>query len=95
MIMFTAGSACVVYSRFGGIPHDYGPLLAILGFLFTFSGQMLTFRLVRMLGRRSVIVYMMGALMAAASLLMLYQSTVVGFQVLSDPGAAWEMGHIC
>ena len=95
MIMFTAGSACVVYSRFGGIPWDYGPLLLVLGFLLTLCGQMLTFTLVKVLGRRSVIVYMMGLLMAAASVVMYYQSGLVGAEIIQNPEEAWSGGHIC
>lgn len=67
MIMFTAGSACLVYSRFGQILYDYACVLLVLGFLVTLCSQLLTFLLVKLLGRRSVIVFMMVALMVSST----------------------------
>jgi uncharacterized membrane protein YfcA len=66
MIMFTAGSACLVYSRFGHILYDYAVVLLVLGFLVTLCSQLLTFLLIKLLGRRSIIVFMMVALMVSS-----------------------------
>lgn len=63
MIMFTAGSACLVYSRFGQILYDYAVALMLLGFGITLCSQLLTFLLIKLLGRRSIIIFMMVALM--------------------------------
>jgi hypothetical protein len=63
MIMFTAGSACLVYSRFGQILYDYAVALMLLGFGITLCSQLLTFQLIKLLGRRSIIIFMMVALM--------------------------------
>lgn len=68
MIMFTAGSACLVYSRFGTILYDYAAVLVVLGFLVTLCSQLLTFMLIKLLGRRSIIVFMMVALMVSCLL---------------------------
>jgi hypothetical protein len=65
MIMFTAGSACLVYSRFGQILYDYAVVLVVLGFCITLCSQLLTFLLIKLLGRRSVIIFMMVALMVS------------------------------
>jgi len=65
MIMFTAGSACLVYSRFGHILYDYAAVLLVLGFLITLCSQLLTFLLIKLLGRRSIIVFMMVSLMVS------------------------------
>lgn len=69
MIMFTAGSACLVYSRFGQILYDYAVVLVLLGFTVTLCSQLLTFLLIKLLGRRSVIIFMMVALMVRERLL--------------------------
>lgn len=37
MIMFTAGSACLVYSRFGVVLWDYAVVLVTLGFFVTLT----------------------------------------------------------
>lgn len=52
MIMFTAASACVVYSRFGQLLVDYAIAMIIIGFCVTLGSQLLTFILIKLLGRR-------------------------------------------
>ncbi len=98
MILFTSASACCVYLHFGIIPWDYAPPLAVLGFTVTLAGQAATHRLVQLVGRRSIIVFSMTALMGLAACVMYYQSGSLVLDVLHyAPGAAaltgW--GSIC
>lgn len=51
-----------MYANFGMIPADYGAALLCLGLLGSAAGQMATTFVVRALGRRSVIVFLMAAL---------------------------------
>lgn len=95
MIMFTAGSACVVYSRFGHILLDYGVLLAGFGFFTTLGSQLLTFVLIRLLGRRSVIIFMMVTLMTIACGIMYVQSALVTKAVIEHPEELSHFGRLC
>lgn len=94
MIMFTAGSAAVVYLNFGGVVHDYAQALLLLGFVVTMMGQLVATHLVRVLRRRSIIIFAMGLLMLLASVAATYQmgaSTVAAWQ--HPP--MWVWGSIC
>lgn len=94
MIMFTAGSAAVVYLNFGGVVVDYAQALLLLGFVVTLAGQLVATHLVRVLKRRSVIVFAMGLLMLLASVAAVYQmglSTAAAWQ--TPP--MWRWGSIC
>jgi uncharacterized membrane protein YfcA len=65
MILFTSASACLVFVRFGHILYDYAGVLVVLGFFVTLCSQLLTFLLIKLLGRRSIIVFSMVALMVS------------------------------
>ncbi|KAF6250805.1 hypothetical protein COO60DRAFT_1679559 [Scenedesmus sp. NREL 46B-D3] len=95
MIMFTAGSAAVVYINFGGVVVDYALALLAVGFVMTSLGQLFTIRLVSALGRRSVIVFMMGSLMVLASVAAGYQSVAAVGAALQDPRGLWVWGSVC
>ncbi|KAF6251261.1 hypothetical protein COO60DRAFT_1562023 [Scenedesmus sp. NREL 46B-D3] len=95
MIMFTAGSAAVVYINFGGVVVDYALALLAVGFVMTSLGQLFTIRLVSALGRRSVIVFMMGSLMVLASVAAGYQSAAAVGAALQDPRGLWVWGSVC
>uniref|UniRef100_A0A383VY93 Membrane transporter protein n=1 Tax=Tetradesmus obliquus TaxID=3088 RepID=A0A383VY93_TETOB len=95
MIAFTAGSAAVVYVNFGGVVHDYALALLAVGFVITLLGQLVTIRLVKALGRRSVIIFMMGGLMVLASGAAGYQSVVSVAAALHDPRGMWAWGSVC
>jgi hypothetical protein len=69
-----------------------------VGFLATLAGQLGTTRIVRAVGRRSLIVYAMAALLALASVVMAYQlSTTVAVVARGAEGAAklTAFGDIC
>lgn len=94
MIMFTAGSAAIVYVNFGGVVRDYAQALLLLGFLVTLVGQLVATHLVKVLKRRSIIIFAMGLLMLLASVAAIYQmglSTVTAYQ--HPP--MWTWGTIC
>jgi uncharacterized membrane protein YfcA len=95
MIMFTAGSACVVYSRFGQILIDYGAVLVAFGFCTTLISQLLTFALIKLLGRRSVIVFMMVTLMSIACSIMYVQSGLVTRELVLNPSELSHFGRLC
>jgi hypothetical protein len=66
MIAFTSLAACLVYADFGLIQWDYGAALLVLGAVASAAGQLATAQLVRALGRRSVIVFLMVTLVGGA-----------------------------
>jgi hypothetical protein len=98
MILFTAASACCVYLHFGIIAWDYAAPLAALGFAATLAGQAATHRVVQLVGRRSIIVFSMTALMALSGCVMYYQSGLIGWEVAQQRPEAQELrawGSIC
>lgn len=95
MIMFTAGSACVVYSRFGQILADYGAVLVAFGFCTTLVSQLLTFALIKLIGRRSVIVFMMVTLMSIACSIMYVQSAFETRELVLNPSELSHFGRLC
>jgi uncharacterized membrane protein YfcA len=98
MIFFTAAASFVVYLSFGLYSWDYAVPLMVIGFLATLAGQLATSWLVRVVGRRSLIIFVMTALLVIASAVMVYQS---GSQVASVARQAAEaakltgFGSIC
>jgi hypothetical protein len=95
MIAFTAGSACVVYIHFGGLVWSYAWLLLVVAFVVTLLGQITTAALVRVLGRRSVIVWAMVLLMAMATGIAVYQAGVTWAHAVRHPSKMWHGGSIC
>ena len=95
MIAFTAGSACVVYIHFGGLIWSYACVLLVVAFVVTLLGQITTAALVRVLGRRSVIVFAMVLLMGMATGIAVYQAGVNWAKVVREPGKMWRWGTIC
>jgi hypothetical protein len=94
MIMFTAGSAAVVYLNFGGVVVDYAQALLALGFCVTLLGQLVAATLVRVLARRSIIVFTMAALMLLATLAAAGQMAVATADAARHP-PMWRWGAIC
>jgi hypothetical protein len=84
-----------VYINFGGIVVDYALALLAVGFVITLLGQLVTIRLVKALGRRSIIIFMMGSLMVLASVAAGYQSVVSVAAALHDPRGMWAWGSVC
>lgn len=95
MIAFTAGSACVVYLNFGGLDSSVAVPLLALGFLATLVGQLGTSYLVKALGRKSVIIFVMTALMFLSTLAAFYQAGVNVEWVAAHMDQIWQGGSIC
>jgi hypothetical protein len=85
----------VVYINFGGVVFDYALALLAVGFVITLLGQLFTIRLVKALGRRSVIIFMMGSLMTLAIVAAGYQSVAAVRAALQDPRGMWAWGSVC
>lgn len=94
MIMFTAGSAAIVYVNFGGVVRDYAQALLLLGFVVTLAGQLVSTHLVKVLKRRSIIVFAMGLLMLLASVAAIYQMGLSTATAYQHP-PMWKWGSIC
>lgn len=75
--------------------HDYALALLGVGFLVTLLGQLCTIRLVKALGRRSVIIFMMATLMVLATVAASYQSAVAVEAAWRGPQGMWTWGSVC
>lgn len=64
----------MVYLTFGGVKWDYAALMIVTGFVVTAAGQMLTYRVIAKLGRRSIIVVAMAMLLTAGAVIMGYEA---------------------
>jgi hypothetical protein len=95
MILFTASSACILYLRFNAILPGYGMVLLPVGFVVTLGSQLLTFLLIKLLGRRSIIVYMMLLLMSAACVIMFARTSIVTRELIAHPEELWDFGSLC
>jgi hypothetical protein len=94
MIAFTAGSAAIVYLNFGGVVMDYAQALLLLGFVVTLAGQLVSTHLVRVLQRRSIIIFAMGLLMLLASVAAVLQMGLSTREAFEHP-PMWKWGSIC
>eukprot|EP00892_Ulva_mutabilis_P007949 jgi/Ulvmu1/5526/UM023_0062.1 len=73
MILFTSSSASIVYITFGGIKWDYASLMVFTGFFFTLAGQIATYRVIALTGRKSVIVAAMSILVSVGGIIIIAQ----------------------
>lgn len=94
MILFTALSASVIYISFGAVKLDYGVAVATVGFLCTLVGQFVVYRMVKMLGRRSIIIIVMVAFMALSASVVTIQAVFVTRDAIQE-GDLWRMHGIC
>ena len=67
MILMTSASACLVCFTFGTLQYDYATVMSVIGFCATLVGQLIVYKLVKLLGRRSVIVFAMALRVTAAA----------------------------
>ena len=96
MILFTSGAAVVEYASFGHVPWDYGIWVFALGFALTTVGHILMRHVVAVLGRRSPIIFAMGAFLGLSALVigvraahMLYQIKASGMENM------WALDALC
>jgi hypothetical protein len=88
-----AGSACVVFVLFGGIKWDYAVLMIVAAFIVTTGGQLLTFRIIAQLGRRSIVIIAMGILLTLGAVIMGIESGI--YVKGAYPHSFLEHGSIC
>ena len=69
-----AGSASAIYLTFGGLQSDYASLMVITGFIVTLAGQLLTYHIIAVCGRRSVIIMAMAILLSTGAVIMGYEA---------------------
>jgi len=94
MIVFTSTSASIVFLSFGNLPLNYAAAVFIVGIVFTMLGQVACYMLMRALGRRSVIVFAMAALMVLSVAVTIYES-VIGIISATQHHHLWRFGHLC
>ncbi len=94
MILMTSSSACLVYFTFGTLQYDYAAVLATVGFLTTFLGQLVVYKLIKLLGRRSIIVFAMALFMAVSSVVVAWQALKLT-SLSARAHELWHWGHIC
>lgn len=93
MILFTSSAASVVYLSFG-VPNDYALCLFALGAAFTAVGQVAVTRAVKKLGRPSIIVITMAAMMAVSAVVVFYEAESLTREAVMEH-ALGKHGHIC
>jgi len=94
MILFTSAGASLFYFNAGFVQRDYAGALLLVAFACTGAGQVASQRLVRALGRRSVIVMAMAAMMLAAAAVAVLQGAFA-MRAAVRAGALWQWGSIC
>lgn len=94
MILLTSASACMVYFTFGTLQYDYAVVLAVCGFLTTLVGQLVVYKIIKLLGRRSIIVFAMALFMGMSSVVVVWQAAKLTL-VSARAHDLWHWGHIC
>jgi len=80
MIFFTASSATVSFALYGMILWDYAAVLFVVGLIFTAIGQVVVFWLVEKLGRSSIIIVVIAAILGTSTVML----AVNGFSAFAD-----------
>merc|ERR1712205_243832 len=76
MILFTSSTACASFASQQQIKWDYAVALCLLGLLSTGLGQLVVNRMVTKYGRPSIIVFIIGIIVAFSAVLMTYQGVL-------------------
>jgi hypothetical protein len=95
MLLLTAGSAAIVYAIHGDIAWDYAGVLAGIALCSTLAGQVLVDRIIRRVGRASVLVIVLVVFFAVACALAYYIAVAVTVRAISTSASMWAMGSIC
>jgi len=70
MIFFTAGSASVSFALFGLLQKDYAMFFFTFGLIFTYIGQIVAENVIKRLGRSSIVIFLIAAIILASTALM-------------------------
>ena len=69
---------------FGGVQWDYAALMMVTGFVVTYAGQQLVYYVIRVFGRRSLIIIAMAALLTVGAVVMAYEAAATFWHVYPD-----------
>jgi uncharacterized membrane protein YfcA len=70
MIFFTAGAASVSFALFGLLQKDYAIFFFTFGLIFTYVGQIVAENVIKRLGRSSIVIFLIAAIITASTILM-------------------------
>ena len=93
MILFTSSAASILYLSFG-VPVDYAKAVFVAGAVFTALGQSLVTRLVRKLGRASIIIIAMALMMVVSPSVVFFEAGALTRKAVASGGLG-RHGHIC
>lgn len=94
MIAFTSSAASITYARFGFVQPDYAAVLLVLGWMSTSTGHLMFSAIMRALGRRSVIVFVMLGLVGFSAAA-LFANFVRQLQAAIGAHTLWHLHGIC
>jgi uncharacterized membrane protein YfcA len=94
MILFTSAGASLFYFNAGFVQRDYALALLVTAFVVTWAGQLASQRLVKALGRRSIIVFVMAGMMMVAAVVAVLQSAFATRAAVRE-GDLWDWGSVC
>jgi uncharacterized membrane protein YfcA len=95
MLLFTTSAATIVYAQMGLIPWDYAGLLAAVALVMTLAGQLCIDRLVRAVGRASLVVVLLSGFFCVACALTIYIAATGVVGVVRHPERLTAGGSIC
>ena len=94
MILFTSLSASVIFISFGTLPLHYGAVMFSVGALFTGVGHLLIGILNRKLKTKSLLVWVMAAVMGLSCVVLAIQGSIATKHAIAK-GALWQWGTVC
>ena len=95
MLLFTTTSSTIVYAQQGLIPWDYAAALAATALVTTLLGQFCIDRLIRSLGRASIVVVVLSGFFCIACALTYFILIRDLVQVAHHPEMLSAMGKLC
>merc|ERR1712086_842154 len=66
----TAGSASVSFALFGLLQKDYAMFFFTFGLIFTYIGQIVAEKVIKKLGRSSIVIFLIATIILASTILM-------------------------
>lgn len=94
MVLMTSAASTLVFASFGAVPLATGWPCGLMAFAAALAGQLVLNALVKRLGRRSLIVFVMIAFMATAAVVVLVQGWVLLQRALGAQ-RVWVAGTVC
>jgi uncharacterized membrane protein YfcA len=95
MLLFTTTSATIVYAQQGLIPWDYAGVLAATALVTTLLGQVCIDRLIKALGRASIVVVVLSGFFCIACALTYFILVRDLMQLAQHPEMLRAMGKLC